>query len=83
LDIVEIGFRKGADAQGQFLDGLKEYSVQFRDAGLSAEDFLSVSIAATNEGIFSDKGLDVVKEFGLRIQRTNKQLKRCINKCFW
>jgi hypothetical protein len=82
LDVVEIGFRKGADAQGQFLDGLKEYSVQFRDAGLSAEDFLRVSIASANEGIFSDKGLDAVKEFGLRIQEQTKTSKDALTNAF-
>jgi hypothetical protein len=82
LDVVEIGFRKGADAQGQFLDGLKEYSVQFRDAGLSAEDFLRVSIASANEGIFSDKGLDAVKEFGLRIQEQTKGSKDALINAF-
>ena len=82
LNVVEIGFRKGADAQGQFLDGLKEYSVQFRDAGLSAEDFLRVSIASANEGIFSDKGLDAVKEFGLRIQEQTKGSKDALTNAF-
>ena len=82
LDVVEIGFRKGADAQGQFLDGLKQYSVQFRDAGLSAEDFLRVSIASANEGIFSDKGLDAVKEFGLRIQEQTKGSKDALTNAF-
>jgi hypothetical protein len=82
LDVVEVGFRKGADAQGQFLDGLKEYSVQFRDAGLSAEDFLRVSIAAANEGIFSDKGLDAVKEFGLRINEQTKASRAALENAF-
>jgi hypothetical protein len=82
LDVVEIGFRKGADAQGQFLDGLKQYSVQFRDAGLSAEDFLRVSIASANEGIFSDKGLDAVKEFGLRINEQTKASKAALENAF-
>ena len=75
LDVVEIGFRKGADAQGQFLDNIKEFSVQFRDAGLSAEDFLRVSIAAANEGIFSNKGLDIVKDFGERIREQTTSTK--------
>ena len=82
LDVVEIGFRKGADSQGQFLSGLKEYSVQFRDAGLSAEDFLRVSIASANEGIFSDKGLDAVKEFGLRINEQTKASRTALENAF-
>jgi phage-related minor tail protein len=79
---LKLVFRKGADAQGQFLDGLKEYSVQFRDAGLSAEDFLRVSIASANEGIFSDKGLDAVKEFGLRIQEQTKGSRDALTNAF-
>jgi hypothetical protein len=82
LDIVEVGFRKGADSQGQFLDGLREYSVQFKDAGLSAEDFLRVSIAASNEGIFSDKGLDSVKEFGLKIKEQTDGTKDALTNAF-
>jgi phage-related minor tail protein len=82
LDIVEVGFRKGADSQGQFLDGLREYSVQFKDAGLSAEDFLRVSIAASNEGIFSDKGLDSVKEFGQRIREQTDGTKDSLTNAF-
>jgi len=72
LTLIEAGFRKGADAQGEFLDGLREYPAQFRDAGASAEQFIAVSIAAANSGIYSDKGLDAVKEFGLRIREQTK-----------
>jgi len=72
LELIEAGFRKGADAQGEFLDGLREYPAQFRDAGASAEQFIAVSIAAANSGIYSDKGLDAVKEFGLRIREQTK-----------
>ena len=72
LTLIEAGFRKGANAQGDFLDNLQEYPAQFRDAGASAEQFIAISIAAANEGIFSDKGLDAVKEFGLRIREQTK-----------
>ena len=72
MTLVEAGFRKGANAQGEFLQILREYPAQFRDAGASAEDFLAVSIAASQEGIYSDKGLDAVKEFGLRIREQTK-----------
>jgi phage-related minor tail protein len=72
LELIEAGFRKGANAQGEFLDGLREYPAQFRDAGASAEQFIAVSIAAANSGIYSDKGLDAVKEFGLRIREQTK-----------
>jgi hypothetical protein len=82
LDVVEIGFRKGADAQGQFLDNLKEFSIQFKDAGLSAEDFLRVSIASANEGIFSNKGLDIVKSFGEKIKQQTSTAKDALDNAF-
>lgn len=75
LDAIEAGFRKGADSNGEFLDNLKEYPAQFAAAGLSIKDYLSISIEAANQGIYSDKGLDVVKEFGLRIREQTKTSK--------
>lgn len=79
LDLVEVGFRKGANAQGEFLDNLREYPAQFRDAGASAQDFLAISIAASREGVYSDKGLDAVKEFGLRIREQTKATKTALS----
>lgn len=75
LDAVEIGFRKGADSNGEFLDNLREYPTQFAAAGLSIKDYLAIAISASNQGIYSDKGLDVVKEFGLRIREQTKTSK--------
>ena len=75
LDAVEIGFRKGADSNGEFLDNLREYPTQFAAAGLSIKDYLAIAISAANQGIYSDKGLDVVKEFGLRIREQTKTSK--------
>ena len=82
LDAVEIGFRKGADSNGEFLDNLREYPTQFAAAGLSIKDYLAVAIAAANQGIYSDKGLDVVKEFGLRIREQTKGSKDALVDAF-
>lgn len=75
LDAIEAGFRKGADSNGEFLNNLKEYPAQFAAAGLSIKDYLAISIEAANQGIYSDKGLDVVKEFGFRIREQTKSAK--------
>jgi hypothetical protein len=82
FEIIQTGFLKGANAQGEFLDTLRQYPAQFRDAGLSAEDFLKVSIAAGREGIFSDKGLDVIKEFGIRIREQSTTARDALNSAF-
>lgn len=72
LTLIETGFRKGANAQGDFLDQLREYPAQFAAAGGSAASFVDILIKAQNEGIYSDKGIDAVKEFGLRIREQTK-----------
>lgn len=82
LELVEAGFRKGANAQGEFLDILREYPTQFREAGFSVEQFIALSIQAANEGIYSDKGLDAVKEFGLRIREQTKATRTALEDAF-
>lgn len=68
FDAIEKGFLKGADSQGNFLQQLKEYPAQFAAANLSIEEFLAVSIDAANKGIFDDKALDAIKEFGISVK---------------
>jgi hypothetical protein len=82
LNAIEVGFRKGADSNGEFLDNLREYPTQFAAAGLSIKDYLAIAISAANQGIYSDKGLDVVKEFGLRIREQTKSSKDALVAAF-
>lgn len=69
FDAIEKGFLKGADSQGNFLQQLKEYPAQFAAANLSIEEFLAVSIDAANKGVFDDKALDAIKEFGISVKK--------------
>jgi len=82
LELIEAGFRKGANAQGDFIDQLREYPAQFAAAGGSAEEFLSVLIKAQNEGIYSDKGIDAIKEFGLRIREQTTATRDALTNAF-
>jgi hypothetical protein len=68
FDAIEKGFLKGADSQGNFLQQLKQYPAQFSAANLSIEEFLAVSIDAANKGVFDDKALDAIKEFGTSVK---------------
>lgn len=68
LKIMQDGLVSGANANGEFLDTIKEYPRYFKEAGLSAEDMVAISTQATKEGIFSDKGLDTIKEGNLRLR---------------
>lgn len=54
--------------RGEILEQMKEYSVQAKAAGLTIDQFAGVLVKSSSLGVFSDKGIDVVKEFGLRIR---------------
>lgn len=82
LALIEAGFRRGANAQGDFLDQLREYPAQFAAAGGSASQFLDILIRAQQEGIYSDKGIDAVKEFGLRIREQTTATRDALTNAF-
>lgn len=68
LKLMRDGFVSGANANGDFVDTLREYPRYFKEAGLSAEEFIAISTNAAKQGIYSDKGVDVIKEGNIRIR---------------
>jgi hypothetical protein len=68
LQYIKDGFIAGADANGEFLDTLKEYPAYFKEAGISADQFVAIIAQTTQSGIFSDKGIDAIKEANLRLR---------------
>lgn len=68
IKLIQDGFIAGADANGEFLDTLRKYPAYFKEAGISAETFIAITAQAAKSGIYSDKGVDVIKEGNLRIR---------------
>ncbi len=68
LNLVQQGLVAGANANGEFFDTLREYPAYFREAGLTAEQFIAITTQAAQQGIFSDKGVDTIKEANLRLR---------------
>lgn len=68
LEITKDGFVAGADASGQFLDILREYPAYFKEAGITAEQFVAIVAESNRQGIFSDKGIDAIKEANTRLR---------------
>lgn len=68
LQLVKDGFLAGGNANGEFLDSLKEYPAYFKEAGLSADQFVAILTQTNKMGIFSDKGVDAIKEANLRLR---------------
>ena len=72
LQLVKDGFLAGGDANGEFLDTLKEYPAYFKEAGISADQFVAIATQTNKMGIFSDKGVDAIKEANLRLREMTK-----------
>lgn len=68
LQLVKDGFLAGGDANGEFLDTLKEYPAYFKEAGISADQFVAIVTQTNKMGIFSDKGVDAIKEANSRLR---------------
>lgn len=72
LDVVKDGFVAGADASGEFLEQLREYPTQLDAVGLSASQTVAIITQNVKDGIFSDKGIDAIKEGGIRLREMTK-----------
>jgi ABC-type transporter Mla subunit MlaD len=72
ITVIKDGFVSGADVSGNFLDTVKEYPAFFREAGLSASEFVAISTEAVKQGVFSDKGVDAIKEATIRLREMSK-----------
>lgn len=75
---IEEGFLKGSNVGGEFLDILKEYPAQFRAAGIDAETTFAIINQTATEGIYSDKGIDAIKEAGLRLRENTKAVQESL-----
>lgn len=66
LDLVVRGLQ---ETKGLLdLNEIKEYATQMRSVGLTAENTIAIATQQINQGIYSDKGFDAIKEAGLRLR---------------
>lgn len=69
FELINQGYQKGLDKNGDFLDSINEYSVHFRQIGLSATDMFDTFKLGADSGAFSiDKVGDAIKEMGIRLK---------------
>ncbi|HYG03015.1 MAG TPA: phage tail tape measure protein [Chryseosolibacter sp.] len=66
LDMIRDGYAQTGSEE--FLDMLREYPAQFATVGATADEAFAVITQSINEGIYSDKGADAIKEAGLRLR---------------
>lgn len=78
-ELIKDGLVAGADASGKFLDILKEYPTFFREAGISAEGFVAIATQTAQQGIYSDKGVDTIKEATIRLREMTDTTKEALD----
>lgn len=67
FDLITLGFQKGADKGGDFIDTLNEYGVQFQKIGLDGATSIGLISQALQAGARdSDVAADALKEFSIR-----------------
>lgn len=69
FELINQGYQKGLDKNGDLLDSINEYSVHFRQIGLSATDMFNTFSLGAESGAFSiDKVGDAIKEMEIRLK---------------
>lgn len=68
LALIEDGFEKGANINGDFIDQLKEYPTFIRQLGLTQSQAIALMAKAGKDGIFNDKAIDSIKEADLSLR---------------
>lgn len=68
LDEINEGFARGLDINGDYLDTIREYTPFMEKAGISFRQFNVLIQKQVTEGIFSDKGIDSIKEAQISLE---------------
>lgn len=67
FDLLTLGFQKGLDKGGDFIDTMNEYGTQFRKIGLTGAGAIGLISQALQAGARdSDVAADALKEFSIR-----------------
>lgn len=77
LDIINAGFAAGADVNGDFLAKVQQLAPTFHDAGIEADQMVAI-ITQTRSGIFSDQGLEAIKQGSARIREMSANTRKAL-----
>lgn len=72
LALIESGYKRGANANGDFLDQLKEYQPFIKQLGLDQSEAIALIADAGKKGIWSDKAIDSLKEANMALREMQK-----------
>lgn len=79
LDVIETGLLANITQSDKFLEMLEEYPVFFKEMGFTAQQTLAVMSQSIEDGVYSDKGVDLFKELNDRMRELPKSAKEGLN----
>ncbi|MCF0219320.1 MAG: hypothetical protein HUK14_06020 [Muribaculaceae bacterium] len=72
------GIVAGADMSGNMLQNIERFAPALRDAGVSADEFMSI-LAETRNGVFNEEGVQNIVKAGTRLRSMTKQTEEALN----
>ncbi len=79
MTLIEQGFSKGANANGDMLRQLEEYGPFVKQLGLDASETIAFIASATKDGVFDDKAMDSMKEANLSLREMGQAQIEALN----
>lgn len=77
-----MGYVKGANASGDFLERLREYAPLLEKYGFDISEIIALQTQSQQQGIFNDKFEDSLKEAGLSLQEFTKAQSDALTSAF-
>lgn len=78
MELMEDGIQAGADMSGNMLNNIDRFAPALRDAGVSADEFMSI-LSETRNGIFSEQGVQDIVKAGTRLRAMTKQTEESLD----
>lgn len=80
MTLMEDGIQAGADMNGKFVENINQFAPALRDAGVSAQELVSI-LAETRNGIFNEQGVQDIIKGGTKLRAMNKQIEDSLDAC--
>ena len=77
MDIINKGFASGADLNGDMLQKMQQLAPTFHDAGIAADEMVAI-IQQTRSGIFTDQGLEAIRQGSARIREMSSSTRQAL-----
>lgn len=78
MQLMQDGIVAGADMSGNLTDNISQFAGAFKDAGVSAEQFMAI-LAETRNGLFDEKALQSISVAGNRLRSMTDATEKALN----